>query len=128
MTALARLILTKHQIAISSNFGSFNFRLFNVIIKLLKIELKIYKRTLNPESDHLPSSSDSDSNLIINSFVRGIRKRLKRINILLNQSTFKSRSFISLTIIISSLFISSDQSIFKSRSFTSFILINIIRK
>ena len=135
----AKLILTKHQIAIASNFESFNFRLLSAIIKLSKTESKTYKRILNSKSNHFSLSSDLDSNLIINSFVRDIRKRLKCINILSDQSTFKSRSFISstifispsfilLTVFISSLFISSNQSIFKLRSFTFFILINIIRK
>ena len=72
MTALARLILTKHQIAIaSSNFESFNFRLLSAIIKLLKIEFKTQdnKRFLDFKSDHFSFSSDSNSNLIINFFV-----------------------------------------------------------
>ena len=141
MTAFARLIMTKHQIATAlSNFGSFSFRLFSAIIILSKAESKAqYKRVLNFESDHFSSLSDSDSDLIINFFVRGIRKRLKRINIFLNQSIFKPRpfislmtfispSFISLTTFISSLFILSNQSTFKLTSFTSFIFIDIIRK
>ena len=97
---------------------------------LSKIESKTqHKRVLNFESDHFSSSSDSDSDSIINFFVRDNRKRLKRINISLNQNTFKPKSFISLTTFISSSsFISSNQRVFKSRSFTSFIFINIIRK
>ena len=95
---------------------------------LPKIEPKTQdnKRVLNPKSDHLFSLSDLDS--IINSSARGIRKRLKHINIL-NQSTFKPKSFIPLTTFISPLsFISSDQRVFKPRSFTSFIFIDITRK
>ena len=94
MTTLAKLILTKHQIVIALNFESFKFRLFNAIIKLSKTEPKTHKRVLNFESDHFSSLLDSGSNSIINSFVQDIRKRFKRINILLNQNTFKSRSFI----------------------------------
>ena len=128
----ARLTLTKHQVAIaSSNFESFSFRLLSaIIIMLSKIESKTQdnKRVLNLEFKHFSFSSDSDSNSIINFFVRDNRKRFKRINIFLNQSTFKSKSFISLTTFISSLFILSNQSIFKLRFFMSFILINITRK
>ena len=131
----------KYQIAIaSSNFESFNFRLSSAIIILSKIEFKTqHKRALNFKSNHFSSSSDSNSNSIINFFVRNIRKRFKRINTLSNQNTFKPRPFISLTIFISSSFISlttfisslfilSNQSIFKLRSFTFFILIDITRK
>ena len=107
---------------------------------LLKTEFKTqHKMVLNSKSDHFSSSSDSDLDSIISFFVRDIRKRLKRINIFLNQNTFNSRPFISLTIFISSssilltafissLFILSNQSIFKLMSFTSLIFINIIRK
>ena len=81
---------------------------------------------MNFKFNHLFFSLDSDS--IINSFARDIRKRLKYINIS-NQNTFKSKSFISLTTFISSLsFISSNQRVFKFKSFTFFIFINIIRK
>ena len=81
------------------------------------------------ESNHLPFSSDSDSNSIINFFVRGNQKRFKRINTFLNQSTFKPKSAIPLTVFISPLsFILSDQRVFKSRSFTFFIFIDITRK
>ena len=67
-------------------------------------------------------------NSIINSFARDIRKRFKHINIS-NQNTFKLKSFILLTIFISSLlFILLNQRVFKLKSFTSFIFINIIRK
>ena len=129
MTALARLIITKHQIAISSNFESFNIRLLSaIIIMLSKIESKAQdnKRALNSEFNHFSFSSDLD--LIINFSARDIRKRLKHINIS-NQSIFKPKSFISLTAFISSLsFILSDQRVFKFRSFTFFIFINIIRK
>ena len=45
------------------------------------------------KSDHFSFSSDSDSDSIINSFVRDSRKRLKCINTPSNQSTFKPRSF-----------------------------------
>ena len=139
MTTLARLILTKHQIATAlSNFGSFSFRLPSAIIKLSKTESKTQdnKRLLNFKSDHFPFSSDSDPDSIINFFVRDSRKRLKRINILSNQNTFKPKSSISLTTSISpspislTTFISSlsDQRIFKPRSFTPFISINIIQK
>ena len=131
MTALARLIITNHQIVIAlSNFESFNIRLFSVIIMMLsKIEFKTqHKRVLNFKSDHLFFSSDLDSNSIINFFIRDNRKRLKCINTPLNQSTFKFKSVILLTIFISSLFILSNQSIFKSRSFTFFILIDITQK
>ena len=80
------------------------------------------------KSNHFPFSLDSDSNLIINFFVRDIRKRFKHINIS-NQDTFKPKSFISLmTFILSLLFILSDQRVFKPRSFTFFIFINIVRK
>ena len=82
MTAFARLVITKHQVAISSNFESFNIRLLSVtIIMLSKIEFKAQdnKRTLNFKSDHLFFSLDLDS--IINFFARDIRKRLKYINI-----------------------------------------------
>ena len=134
MAALARLIITNHQIAtVLSNFESFNIRLLSVIIMmLLKVESKTqqdnskeHKRVLNFESNDLLFSSDFDS--IINFFfARGIRKRLKYINIS-NQSTFKFKSFISLTVFILSLsFILLDQGVFKSRFFTSFIFINII--
>ena len=81
---------------------------------------------MNFKSDHLLFSSEIE--LIINSFIRDIRKRLKQINIS-NQNTFKFKSFISLTTFISSLlFILSDQRVFKPRSFTSSIFIDIIRK
>ena len=70
ITTFTRLILTKHQIAIASNFESFNFRLLSVIIILSKTEFKTqYKRVLKFKSNHLPFSSDSNSNLIINFFV-----------------------------------------------------------
>ena len=128
MTAFARLILTKHQTAAASNYGSSSFRLLSATIKLSKVEPKAHKRALNFESDHLSFSLDSDSNSIINFFVRDNRKRLKRINIPSDQNTFKPKSFISLTIFISLSFISSNQSTSKPRSFTSFIFINIIRK
>ena len=131
ITTFARLIITNYQIAIaSSNFESFNIRLSSaIIIMLSKIESKTqHKRVLNFKSDYFPFSSDSDLNSIINFFVRDNRKRFKRINIFSNQSIFKLKSVISLTIFISLLFILSNQSIFKSRSFTFFILINIIRK
>ena len=131
MATLARLIMANYQIATaSSNFGSFNIRLPSaIIIMLSKIEPKTqHKRVLNFKSDHLFFSLDSDSNSIINFFVRDSRKHLKRINIFSNQSTFKSKSFILLTTFILSLFILSDQSTFKPRSFTSFIFIDIIRK
>ena len=126
MAALARLIMAKHQIAISSNFGSFNIRLLSAIIMMLsKIKSKTqHKRVLNFEFDHF--SFSSDLNLIINSFARDTRKRLKHI--FSNQNTFKLKSFISLTTFISSSLILSNQRIFKSRSFTFFILINITRK
>ena len=126
MAALARLIIAKHQIAALSNFGSFNIRLFSVIIIMLsKVEFKAQdnKRVLNFKSNHLSFSLDLD--LIINSFFAR-DKRLKHINIFLNQNTFKPKSVILLTVFISSLFISSDQSTFKSRSFTIFI--DITRK
>ena len=78
---------------------------------LLKIESKTqqdnkkYKRFLNFKSNHFSFLSNLDS--IIYSFARN--KRLKHINTLLNQSTFKPKSFISLTTFISSLlFISSN--------------------
>ena len=127
MTTFTRLIMTNHQIAIvSSNFESFNIRLLSAIIMMLsKIEFKTQqdnKRVLNFKSNHFFFSSDLNS--IINSFARGIRKRFKHINIS-DQSTFKSKFFISLTIFISLL---SDQRVLKSRSFTPFIFINIIRK
>ena len=127
MTTFARLIITNHQIAIAlSNFESFNIRLLSVIIMiLLKTEFKTQqdnKRILNSESDHLFFSLNL--NLIINSFARDIRKRLKHINIS-NQSIFKPKFFISLTVFISS---SSNQRVFKLRSFTFFIFIDIIRK
>ena len=131
MTTFARLIITNHQVIIaSSNFKSFNIRLPSaIIIMLSKIEPKTqHKRVLNFKSDHLFFSLDSDSNSIINFFVRDSRKHLKRINIFSNQSIFKPKSFISLTTFILSLFILSDQSTFKPRSFTSFIFIDIIRK
>ena len=128
MTIFARLILTKHQTATASNFESSSFRLLSAIIKLSKIESKTYKRVLNFNSNHLSFSLNSDSNSIINSFVRDNRKRLKRINTPSDQNTSKPKSFISLTIFISSSFISSNQSTFKPRSFTSFIFTNIIRK
>ena len=137
MTTFASLIITNHQIAIALNFESFNIRLLNVIIIMLsKTEFKTQydnKRALNFESDHF--SFSLNLNLIINSFARG--KRLKHINILSDQSIFKSkssnqsifkpRSFISLmTFILSLLFILSGQSTSKSRSFTFFIFIDII--
>ena len=128
MTIFARLIIANHQIVIAlSNFESFSIRLLSaIIIMLSKIESKTqHKRVLNFKSDHLFFSSDSDLDSIINFFVRDNRKRLKRINIFSNQSTFKPKSVISLTTFISSLL---DQRIFKSRSFTSFIFIDIIRK
>ena len=150
MATLARLIMANHQIATAlSNFESFNIRLLSAIIMMLsKIESKAqHKRVLDFKSDHLPSSSDSDPDSIINFFVRDSRKRFKRINIFSDQSTFKPKSIISLTIFISpspislTVFISSsfisltafissllDQRIFKPRSFTSFIFINITRK
>ena len=130
MTAFARLIMANHQIAVSSNSESFNIRLPSVIIIMLsKAESKTqHKRILNFESNHLFFSSDSDSNSIINFFVQDNRKRFKYISILSDQSTFKSRSFILLTIFISSLFILSDQSNFKPKSFTFFIFIDIIQK
>ena len=64
----ARLIMTKHQVAILSNFGSFNIRLFSAIIMMLsKAELKTqHKRVLNFKSDHFSFSLDSNS--IINFF------------------------------------------------------------
>ena len=78
--------------------------------------------------DHFSFSLDLNSDLIINFFVRDIRKRFKHINIS-NQNTFKFKSFILLTTFISSLsFILSNQRVFKPKSFTSFIFINIIRK
>ena len=41
ITALARLIMMKHQIVILSNFESFNIRLLSAIIMMLsKIEFK----------------------------------------------------------------------------------------
>ena len=129
ITTFARLIITNHQIAIASNSETFNIRLFSAtIIMLSKTEFKTqHKRSLNLKSNHFSSLSDFDS--IINFFVRNIRKRLKHINILSNQNTFKSKSFILLTIFISPLsFISSNQRVFKSRSFTFFILINITRE
>ena len=125
-----RLIITKHQIAIaSSNFELFHFRLPSAIIMLSKIEFKTqHKKVLKFKFDHFSFLLDSNSNSIINFFVRDIRKRLKHINIL-NQKTFKSKFFILLTIFISSsLFILSNQRVFKFKSFTFFILINIIRK
>ena len=138
ITALARLIMTNHQIAIAlSNFESFSIRLFSVIfIMLSKAEFKTQqnnKRILNFKSDHF--SFLLNSNSIINSFARDIRKRFKYINIS-DQSTFKPKSFILLTAFISSSFISLttfislllNQRAFKSKSFTFFIFINIIRK
>ena len=102
MTTFARLIITKHQIATSSNFESFNIRLFSAIIMMLsKTEFKTqHKRVLDLESDHFSFSLNLDS--IINFFARDIRKRLKHINIL-NENTFKPKSFISLTAFISPL-------------------------
>ena len=104
MTTLARLIMTKHQVAIVlSNFELFNIRLLSaIIIMLSKTEPKTQdnKKVLDFESDHLFFSSDSD--LIINFFfARG--KRLKHINIFSNQNTFKFKLFIILTTFISSL-------------------------
>ena len=131
MITFARLIITNYQVAIaSSNSESFNIRLPSAIIMMLsKIESKTqHKRVLNFEFNHLPFSSDSNSDSIINFFVRDSQKRLKRINIFSDQNTFKPKSVISLTTFISSSFISLNQNIFKSRSFTSFIFINIIRK
>ena len=128
MTTFARLVITKYQAAISSNFGLFNIRLFNaIIIMLLKTEPKTqHKRALDSKSDHLSFSLDLDS--IIDSFARDIRKRFKHINIS-NENIFKLKSFISLTTFISSSsFILSNQRVFKFKSFTFFILINIIRK
>ena len=126
MITLARLIMANYQVAIaSSNFKSFNIRLPNVIIIMLsKAEPKTWdnKRILDFEFNHLPFSLDSDS--IIYSFARN--KRLKYINIFSNQSTFKSKSFISLITFISSSLLS-NQSTFKLKSFTPFIFINIIR-
>ena len=83
---------------------------------------------MNFKSDHFPFSLDLNSYSIINFFVRDSRKRLKRINIFLNQNTFKPKFVILLTTFISLLFILSNQNTFKSRSFTFFIFINIIRK
>ena len=82
---------------------------------------------MNFKSDDLSFSLNFDS--IINFFfARDTRKRFKYINIL-NQNTFKLKSFISLTIfILSLLFILSDQGIFKSRFFTFFNFIDIIRE
>ena len=115
ITTLARLIITKHQIAIAFNVGSFNIRLLSaIVIMLSKTELKTHKRVLNFKSDHLSFSSNLNS--IINSFFAR-DKRLKYINIFSNQSTFKSKSFIS-----------SNQRVFKFKTFTFLILINIIRK
>ena len=94
---------------------------------LSKTKSKAHKRVLNFESNHFPFSLNLDS--IINFSTRD--KRLKRINIFfdinifLDQSTFKPRSFILLTIFISSLL---DQRVSKSRSFRFFIFIDIIRR
>ena len=53
---------------------------------LFKIEFKAQnnKKVLNFEFNHSPFSSDSNLNLIINFFIRDIRKRVKHINIFSN--------------------------------------------
>ena len=79
---------------------------------------------MNSKSDHLFFLLNSNS--IINSSARGIRKRFKYI--FSNQNTFKLKSLISLTTFILLSLILSDQRIFKSRSFTFLIFINITRK